>query len=417
MNDINPNNAPISLENFARFNPECTVEATADAFLVSKPWGDESVTFRVSHEARGVAAALNSLRLPPPFSALWHCDTHDIEFIFGPVPTSDELRARRFTIQFDGHALVCEFGDASERLVHVANASRIAGRTLTSYRNLRNVKEYVRIKSSLERAGADVTFELTSFWIRSCNLPEQDLQDLARHVNFYMRYFDRRTPVISVHEDMTGEESERPTRFLFGPFPDHITARRLDSYMLTLWSSGMPGTAHPVSSFLYNYQVLEYAAFYYLREDIARTIHRIVSSPDVVCRAEEVSRQILDALVEERTSDESKIASVIQRAVDPAALWAEVKGKGGFFSRTIEFDGGFTIPALVREGWSLEDFKGAWFPKVPDSFRKIRNALLHAREQRLSKCIAPTARNTGLLRYWSSLISIASSQIILFGGH
>jgi len=415
MNDEAPRSTPINLESFAHVNPEATVETTEEAFLVSKPWGDDSLTFRVSHEARAVADALNSLRLPPRFSAIWHRDTLDIEFIYGPIPANDELRGRRFTFYFDGRPLVCEFAEASERLVHVANSSRIVGRSLTLYRNLRTTREYFRVMKRVESGGANVTFELTSFWIRNCDVNEADLPDLAHHINFYMRYFDRSTPVILVHEDHVGKEAEKPTRFLFGPFPTHIAGHRLDPYMLTLWESGMPGTAEPVASFLYNYQVLEYAAFYYVKEEIARTIRRIVSSPDILGRAEEASRQILDALVEERTAEEAKIASVVQQAVDPAALWEEIAGKEVFFSEPVEFDGGFAVPALIKKGWSLEDFKGAWLPKVPDSFRKLRNALLHAREQRLSKCIAPTTRNAALLRPWSSLISIASSQIILFG--
>jgi hypothetical protein len=185
--------------------------------------------------------------------------------------------------------------------------------------------------------------------------------------------------------------------------------------MLTLWESGLPGAIEPVRSFLYNYQILEYAAFYYLKEDLARTIRRIVSMPDIVVRADEASRQILDALVEERTTEEAKIASVVQQAVDPAAVWAEIESKADFFADPTEFEGGFTLPALIKKGWGLDDFKHAWIPKLPDSFRKLRNALLHAREQRLARCIAPTALNNHLLRPWNGLISVASSQIILFG--
>lgn len=276
------------------------------------------------------------------------------------------------------------------------------------------IRGHARLKTTLESGGEQIPRVLTSFWIRNCEIAEADLPRLARHLNFYMRYFDRASPMVMLHEDTVGREGGRPTRFLFGPFPAHIAARRLDSYMLTLWDSGLPSNG-PVRSLLYNYQILEYAAFYYLKEELARTIRRIVSSPDIVVRADEASRRILDALVEERASEEAKITSVIQQAVDPAALWAEIATQETFFSKPTEFEGGFALPALINEGWSLEDFRRAWIPKVPDSFRKLRNALLHAREQRLSKCIAPTARNGSLLRPWSVLVSIASSQIILFG--
>lgn len=414
--DETPEDAKVSLDAFARLNPEATVEAQEDAFLVSKPWGDDSLVIRVSYEARAVAETLNSLRLPPRFSAVWHMDTRDLEFIYGPTAVDNELRMRRFTFTFSGRSLVCEFADASERLVPLANAARPTGPpSITELRNLNAVRSFQQVKKTMESRAQSLNLALTSFWIRDCDIPEPDLPELARNLNFYMRYFDGQTPMILLHGDPVRREVERPRRFLFGPFPTHVAGRPLDPYMLTLWESGLPGATEPVRSFLYNYQILEYAAFYYLKEDLARTIRRIVSMPDIIVRADEASRQILDALVEERTTEEAKIASVVQQAVDPAAVWAEIESKADFFADPTEFEGGFTLPALIKKGWGLDDFKTAWIPKLPDSFRKLRNALLHAREQRLARCIAPTARNNHLLRPWNGLISVASNQIILFG--
>lgn len=142
-----------------------------------------------------------------------------------------------------------------------------------------------------------------------------------------------------------------------------------------------------------------------------------MSSPDIVVRSDEASRRILDVLVDERTSEEAKITAIVQQAVDPAALWSEIESKADFFSEATEFDGGFVLPALIKKGWGLEDFKAAWTPKVPDAFRKLRNALLHAREQRMARCVAPTGRNQHLLRPWTALIGIASNQVILFGDY
>ena len=404
------------LGSFARLNPEAAIEVQEKALLISKPWGDDSVLIRVSFEAQPTADALNMLRLPPAFSGVWHADTHDLEFIYGPSPADSDLRKRKFAFEFEGSALTCEFGDASDRLVHLANAARPVGPPSPSdLRNLSTLRGFLRYKKSLEARDEPIHLALTSFWIRACNLPERDLPRLARHLNFYMRYFDRRSPMIIVHETPGPRAAQRPRQHLFGEFPAHIAARPLDPYMLTLWDSGLPGAIEPVRSFLYNYQVLEYAAFYYLKEELARTIRRILSSPDIVSRADEASRRILDTLVDERTSEEAKIAAVVQQTVDPAALWADIEGVGEFFCEPTEFDGGFTVPALIKKGWTLDDFRAAWVPKVPDTFRRLRNALLHAREQRLSRCIAPSSRNSDLLRPWSSLISVASSQIILFG--
>ncbi len=412
----NENSTP-SLDSFAALNPESTIETEEDAVVISKPWGDDTLTIRVSKGATALAEALNRLRLPPRFSAIWHTDSKDIEFIFAPLSVTNPLRNRKFTFAFGGKRYLCEFADASDVLIPLANAARpIAPQTSTDYRNLLTVRTLARIKKRSESAPEPVEVRLTSFWIRNCDLPEPEMPEFARLLNFYMVYFDRSTSRIIVHEEPVKLAIERPKRFLFGPFPDSIAARPLDPYMLILWESAHTAT-EPVRGFLYNYQILEYAAFYYLKEDLARAIRRIVSTPDIVVRSEEASRRILDALVEERTSEEAKIASVVQHAVDPTVLWSEIETKAHFFGETTEFDGGFSLPALIREGWTLEDFRNAWIPKLPDSFRKLRNALLHARERRMAKCVAPTARNQHLLRPWNSLIAVASSQVILFGDY
>lgn len=149
--DETPEDVKVSLDAFAQLNPEATVDAQEDAFLVSKPWGDDSLMIRVSYEAKAVAETLNSLRLPPRFSAVWHMDTRDLEFVFGPLAVDDELRSRRFTFTFGGRSLVCEFADASERLVPLANAMRPAGPpSVTNLRNLDAIRDFQRIKKILE---------------------------------------------------------------------------------------------------------------------------------------------------------------------------------------------------------------------------------------------------------------------------
>lgn len=410
-----PEHVPDGLNAFAVGNPEALVKVVDGAYHILRPWDDESVTIRVSFEAQAAADALNALRLPPTFSAIWHIDTRDLEFIYGPSPTDGELRQRSFLFAFEGREFRCEFTDSSDRLMALANAARPTGPpTRSDHRNLSALRGFLRFKSTLEKRNEPVDLALTSFWIRACGVAEKDLPSLARHLNFYMRYFDRRSPMIIVHENPGTPEIATPSQFPFGPFPNRIAARPLDPYMLTLWDSGLPRETEPVRSFLYNYQILEYAAFYYLKEELARAIRRILSAPDITSRAEEASRRILDTLVDERTSEEAKITSVIQQTVEPSLLWAEIAGSA-FFSKPTDFDGGFSLPALIKEQWTLEDFKMSWIPKLPDAFRKLRNALLHAREQRLAKCIAPTLHNADLLRHWSNLIAVVSSQIILFG--
>src|SRR6266542_4333906 len=103
-----PTIVTVDLTAFARRNPEAVIEHGADAVLVSRPWGDDSIVIRVSQEAIAVADALNNVRLPPRFSAIWHADSNDIEFIFGALRIDDPLRSRQFTFEFKGREFLCE---------------------------------------------------------------------------------------------------------------------------------------------------------------------------------------------------------------------------------------------------------------------------------------------------------------------
>jgi hypothetical protein len=112
--------------------------------------------------------------------------------------------------------------------------------------------------------------------------------------------------------------------------------------------------------------------------------------------------------------DEAKLNAVINQVVDPADLWKDIEVEREFFSADVEFEGGFTVPALLKKDWKLEDFKSAWHPKFADSLRKIRNALVHAREARQAKGIAPTGANLAKLRPWTRAVANAATQAIIY---
>jgi len=252
----------------------------------------------------------------------------------------------------------------------------------------------------------------TSFWIHVVDWDESIVLELARNLNFYMYYFHRSTPRILIHEEQPTSTTSTPlVRYPFGPFPNTISGRPLDPYLLGLWQSSV--TADPFLRFLYNYQILEYSAFYYVQDGIRRKLENILRSPEMPLRAAEAVHAILDIVSEARQDDEAKFAAAIKQLVNPEALWKEIAQNMDSFSSDTKFDGGFEVSALLKNGWALDDFKAAWIPKFPEALRKIRNALVHAREARMSKVIAPTASNYSKLRPWTTLISVAAMHTML----
>lgn len=402
------------LSDYMRNNPDSTIDSSEDHYIVKTPWGDDSIEFIVQFSSSELIDAFNSVRLPPRFTAMKHLDSNDVEFIYGEIEEDNPLRTRSFVFLYKKNSYTCEFTDSSKRLILIADSCRSVGPSNSNYRNLLSTRLYRQSKKLIKEDPRLSKLRLTSFWIRNAGLSEDDLLDLARHLNFYMQYFDNRTPVIIINEEP--QERSRvvvPERYPHGQFPKTIAGKPFDPYMLSLWETAF-SSGNPIQKYLYHYQVLEYAAFYYLKEDVIKSVKRILLSPGVLDSIEDAAKQMMDILAQYRTDDESKISLVINQFVDPAQIWPTVEANKDFFSRENIFEGGFTLQPLIKNEWSLDDFKTAWYPKLPDSLKKLRNCLVHSREQRSSCSVIPSKRNFSILRPWAYLMEAISGQIIVY---
>ncbi len=382
--------------------------------MLTSPWGDETIKLFVSEEDEALVNALNALRLPPRFTAIWHCDTKDLEVIYGPLPPDSEMRSRSFGFDFGGRSYSCEFGEVSERLLLlVKSASLEEDIDFYDTRNLRMLKLYLRMQERESNISPLKDFIPTSFWIRGIEeWDENVVVELAQHLNFYMRYFDRETPLIQIHEDLPEQEGKQSTiRYPYGEFPKTVSARLLDPFLLGLWESSVHG--NPRLRFLYNYQIMEYAAFYYAGESLQQTVRRAIMSPHTHLDPTRAVTQILDAIANDKQHDTEKMKEIVRQSVDSRLVWREIEPRADFFTEEIQFDGGVTLDALIMPRWDEDDFATGWHPKFIDQVRKIRNALVHGREQRTTNVITPTRANDDRLRPWLAPLSVAAEQVIL----
>lgn len=113
----------VELATFFSSNPEASYERREVGGLITRPWNDSTLALRVAGEEEQLIEALNTVYLPPRFTALWHKDSRDLEIIWGPVATDDVLRSRSFDFRFNNEVVRCEFGDVSERLLLIADAA------------------------------------------------------------------------------------------------------------------------------------------------------------------------------------------------------------------------------------------------------------------------------------------------------
>ena len=402
------------LQMFLSRNPEADVLAGEREPTVRRPWGEEAIEIPLRRNDEELIEALNVVRLPPRFTAIWHEDTKEFEVIYTVTGMENPLLERKFEFRYRGSCYHCGFGPSSPRLRVIARNARPSGSASPS--DFRNLQPFYRFEHLLEEhPDADYVKNRnpTSFWIRGIDGYDDDLVvDLVRNLNFHMSYFDWHTPDIIIHE----EPAEFPTvQDLVRPdsdsFPDSLSGQDIDQHLLILWASAR--RSDPFLRFIHYYQILEYAGFYHVKYNIRREVERAMAAPDAFSRPDRVAGQILDAISAEKRSDELKINEMIEECVDTQEMWDILQGYLDVFSQDVELDGGFILPALVSPSTSYEDFAKSW-KQFPVTLHRVRNALVHARESRQSTTIAPTTANHTRLSPWLLALSQTAARVMLY---
>ena len=104
------------LQAFLSCNPEADVRAGGREPSVSRPWGDEAIEIPLHSDDEELFEALNAVRLPPRFTAIWHEDTREFEVIYTVLKKEDHILERRFEFRYKGICYQCGFGPSSPRL-------------------------------------------------------------------------------------------------------------------------------------------------------------------------------------------------------------------------------------------------------------------------------------------------------------
>jgi hypothetical protein len=377
------------LADFFTHNPDADGQLVEGVLGIIRPWGDSTLGIRVTDNAQ-LIEALNNLYLPPRFSAVWHRDSHDLEFIAFRAPADRPFMGRKFTFCFGQREYQCEWSAASSRIVCLSDSVILmAAPTETHHRNL------PFLPPLFDGAG-----DPTSFWIHGVDWDEEQVVELARNLNFYMTYYDALSPAILVHELSGPASGIAIPQHLPSTFPETINGRALDPYLLLLWQQAS-GHQPAFLKFLYLYQILEYAAFYHLDEQTAAKVKRLLAAPDAMWKIDQTVHELLDAFAQYHATDEQKNGAVIRLTVPPEALWSDFQLDLPYFTAGVNFDGGLHLEPLLDTKWGLEDFTKAVFPsRIADYYRWIRNAIAHARERRQADVMLPTNRNAQLLQPW-----------------
>jgi hypothetical protein len=384
-----------SLEKFLSNNKDVKKKEETDHIILENLWSDETFICRLDKTSN--FHLLENVELPSELSALFHRDTNSLEFIYGPILKTDRSLGRKFKFHFEGSEFEAFFNNSSEILKLIALGFRSVDiNDETNYRNLRLFKDYYQEPKSdaVKKIFADRI--PTSFYVKGdFSKINFEFIGLCKHLNFYMKYFDRRAPITLIFDtDKTKEKFVLPCHANTRSFPETINIRKIDPVILDLFHV-INDTSSIRLKYIFYYQVLEYCSYYHLNEELKRKLNNVVKNPDVLNNSSYYSRQIIDEFKNyfKTNDDKQKLEKLILDYCEYNDIKLEIKCNHKYFAQDLIFDGGFKIDSLIKNEEEAENPSKDILKSIIDKIDKIRNVLVHIRESRENKVILPTKRN------------------------
>lgn len=411
------------LEPFLELHPDASIErrrsrgASGPELYVTRPWGEDGILLSLPKKMDVVVDALNNICLPDRYSAIWHRDSQDFEIIWTAFPLSQEandLANRTFSFSLDSNEHQCEFGRSSERLLVLAEHAMLTGASDTQHRNLLSFRSFVRQRSTKKRSSPReaVIGEPYSFWIRNLEWEEDYVLRLVRHLNFFLRYYDRSSPTILIHAP-TIRDSITLERYLIGDFPAKIETTEIEDDLLQLWEAGRTGDA--ARKFLYFYRIVEYASHAYIDVEARKKVRRLLAEPHARSDLDHLTDNVVSAALTKTMDDIQKMNNLLRNTVSTDLLWREMSQHGSAFNSDVCFDGGFLLRKLVNEGATHDTFEANGLSQFISHARSIRNHLSHGRDKSTQTVILPTVANFRRLEPWTAAISVVAGEVLAFG--
>lgn len=403
------------LSTFLGNNPKSKIVRKKNRIVLEDPWEDRTISIRLYGKyVPQLIDTLNSLVLPPRFSAIFHIDTNIAEFIWSAISNDEETTSRSFNFNFNGRNYKCYYAQASDKLRMLAtHALRRVWYSPSEHRNILSLRQYFRDRE--EDPDQVEGFTPISFFIEGFNsYDETFLVELSKNLNFNMQYFDRGSPVIDIHFLTSSPEiANEPIQYINESFPNIIVSKSKDSLLLDLSSEALQSEVR--MKYLYHYQIIERASYFYLSDSTKSKLNKLLNSPDIQNNTDIYIESITETVLEDsRADDESKVEKVTKSLCNPQNLWKEISSNIAFYSKPTSFDGGFTTNPIIPEDGDYKYFCSCWHPSLIHQIRHIRNALVHGREKTSGSAISPTRYNDQLLRPWVTIVRRIAEDIILY---
>lgn len=386
------------IKTFKGHNPNIKIDTTDGKYNLSALWGVQNMNFSFSSEE---FKKLKGIEFPSRYAAMYHhTRTEKYEFFFTLEKKSEEpLLQRKIIFNYKQLCFKAYYAQATPTFDMIA--SKFADNEINVYdsRNLHRFRYYY-IKDTLPAEIKESLADLLpiNFFVEGPfnKISYDEHLRLFKHINFYMTYYDRHTPQIMIYDIPTIDTSsiKQPCLTENYDFPSEIEAIEIDDSIIDLFEAARE-TPSIRLKYIFYFQVLEFCAFYHLKENLKNSLSNILRNPDIISKREYYAQRIVDELKEsfKQNDDSAKIESVICVYCKSEDIENEIQSNIDYFTAKIEFDGGFCIDPLFDKKAVSKDAIDVNLKIVKNNIEKIRNVLVHARESRETKVIKQTSDN------------------------
>ena len=405
-----------SLSTLQKNNPDIELKELAKDYVVLNPWNDSSFAFMIPKTAK--IPSFTNILLLEEFSSILDKKNNVWEFIYSPEKKDKEIISRKFKFIYDGKTYECSFEKSSRYLKFFAESFRlIKSETKTSYRNLRQFKDYYsKEKPDYVKEYFKDRFPY-SFYVKGDINAISDKIKFAKTLNFYLSYYDRLSPAIQIfNTDKIDFKTKLPCYTLFDVFPSEINSSSIDLTLLDILSVASKTTDIRLE-FIFYFQILEYAAYYYMENEDDSKLRQILKRPDINLNANDYIKEIMEVLSDRfnvhKSSDKTRLEKTIKKFCEIKDIELELKENKDSLNKKIVFDGGLKINGLFKDISAIESGGNGILNDVINNISKIRNVIVHLRESRENTVILPTERNNELLLPYLYLLRRISEKVAI----
>ncbi len=286
------------------------------------------------------------------------------------------------------------------------------------YTNLLKFRDYYSLKKITDVRIKKYFSNKTpiNFFVKGNFKGNFDFRDFAQNLNFFMHYYDRRTPLLMTYNEGDSSKSD----FLIPcysdniNFPKAIDSGNINSILLDILSVAL-STPNPVLRYLFYYQVLEYVSFYYMKEETKNNLNKILKDPNVDKRVNNILKIVTEESREyiNKSEDSQRLEQTIKNLCDYKDIQNEIEKNKDYFMKSINFDGGFSLGPLLNKDQNIKNPSPEIMVSIKNNIVKIRNVLVHLRESRENKIILPTKKNHVLIQPYLFLIQRIAEQLAI----